>query len=354
MKDLSGMKFGKWTVIERAYDSKMSRGAKWLCRCECGTEKIVWGKYLRSGKSISCGCTHTRKWVGDRFGKLVIQGVRRENKKNIYTCLCDCGKTTEVVGSAIYKTKSCGCSRVSDCVGERYGKLVIEEVIPNMNGDNITYVSCVCDCGTTNYITRLNALRTGNTKSCGCTHNTDLTGCRFGRLSVIRQIDSSTPQRVWLCKCDCGNMVKAQSYWLTSGHVKSCGCIRSEKNSYAEIFVRNILTKNNIKFIPEHTFPDCVSQKGWQLRFDFYLPSIRMAIECDGEQHFHPIEFWGGEEKFRILQENDMIKNNYCKKHNILLLRLPYTESEEDISRLIYLYINIQESRNDHSLKGND
>lgn len=354
MKDLTGMRFGKWTVIERAYDTSMSKGQKWLCQCDCGTKKIVWGKYLRNGKSQSCGCSHERKWVGERFGRLVITSVEKDGPKNIYHCRCDCGNTIDVVGTSIYQTKSCGCSRRSSHVGERYGMLVVDEMLYNMNGDGVTYVSCTCDCGRNGYITKLNSLSTGNTKSCGCIHNPDLTGVKFGRLTVLRQIKSDTPQRRWLCKCDCGSEVEALSYWLTSGHVKSCGCLRSEKNSSSEIFLRHILDDMGVKYIPEHTFQDCIGVKGWRLRFDFYLPEHRMAIEYDGEQHFHPVEFWGGDKKYELQKENDKIKNLYCAENDILLLRLPYTESEEDIIKLLSEYINIQESRNDHSLKGND
>lgn len=343
MEDLTNMIFGKWKVIERAYDNEKSKGAKWLCECECGTQKIVWGKYLRNGKSRSCGCSHERKWVGERFGNLTITSISNDDTNNIYHCLCDCGNIVDVVGSAIYDTKSCGCSRRVNHIGERYGMLVIDKMLYNLNGDNKTYVSCTCDCGRTGYITRLNSLRTGNTRSCGCIRNPDLTGQKFGRLTVIRQIHSKTPQRRWLCKCDCGAEIEALSYWLTSGHVRSCGCLRSEKSSSAEVFIRQILDSMDIEYIPEYAFQDCVGVKGWKLRFDFYLPKYKMAIECDGEQHFHPVEFWGGEEKFKLLQENDEIKNSYCKENDILLLRLPYTDSEEDIIKLISIYLNIQD-----------
>ena len=53
--DLSGMTFGKLHVLRQ--DSHSLRGnAKWVCRCECGTEKSIVGAYMRSGRVISCGC----------------------------------------------------------------------------------------------------------------------------------------------------------------------------------------------------------------------------------------------------------------------------------------------------------
>lgn len=53
-EDLIGQKFGKLLVIDRA-DDKKGRSA-WLCRCDCGNEKIITGQHLKSGAIISCGC----------------------------------------------------------------------------------------------------------------------------------------------------------------------------------------------------------------------------------------------------------------------------------------------------------
>jgi hypothetical protein len=52
--DLIGQKFGRLTVIRRA-DSK-SKDPRWLCKCECGAEKIVRSSCLRYGEAKSCGC----------------------------------------------------------------------------------------------------------------------------------------------------------------------------------------------------------------------------------------------------------------------------------------------------------
>ena len=55
MKDLTGQVFGKLTVIECA--GKLDgRRYHWLCRCECGNEKVILGASLASGNTKSCGC----------------------------------------------------------------------------------------------------------------------------------------------------------------------------------------------------------------------------------------------------------------------------------------------------------
>lgn len=54
--DLSGSKFGRWTVVFKDAEKTKSGNSKWFCRCECGTEKSVVSSALLSGDSTSCGC----------------------------------------------------------------------------------------------------------------------------------------------------------------------------------------------------------------------------------------------------------------------------------------------------------
>lgn len=52
--DLTGQKFGRLTVIKRA--ENIGRYSAWLCKCDCGKEKIINGNSLKSGLTRSCGC----------------------------------------------------------------------------------------------------------------------------------------------------------------------------------------------------------------------------------------------------------------------------------------------------------
>lgn len=54
--DLTGKKFGKLTIIRRDYPNKKRGQPKWLCKCDCGNEKIIIGYSLRGGVTKSCGC----------------------------------------------------------------------------------------------------------------------------------------------------------------------------------------------------------------------------------------------------------------------------------------------------------
>lgn len=60
----------------------------------------------------------------------------------------------------------------------------------------------------------------------------DITGTRYGRLTVKERTGTSVHNAaLWLCHCDCGNEIMVTSNNLRTGHTKSCGCTRREKTS---------------------------------------------------------------------------------------------------------------------------
>ena len=84
------------------------------------------------------------------------------------------------------------------------------------------------------------------------------------------------------------------------------------------------LAKHNILFKRQYRFNEC--KNIFQLPFDFYLQNYNTCIEYDGEQHYYPIDYFGGEEGLTKRQQNDEIKNNFCKENNIGLLRIKYDQ----------------------------
>ncbi len=116
-------------------------------------------------------------------------------------------------------------------VGKRFGKLVAIEKAKTINKD-ICYL-CKCDCGESKII-RSKSLRTGESKSCGCSkgemiskkHLADLAGKKFGMLTAINRIGvhKGTKKPTWICRCDCGNEKIIPSHSLMNGLAKSCGC----------------------------------------------------------------------------------------------------------------------------------
>ena len=100
------------------------------------------------------------------------------------------------------------------------------------------------------------------------------------------------------------------------------------KESIGEKIINNYLEKKCLEFIQQKKFSDCVYHSG--LSFDFYLPEYNICIEYNGIQHYKPIEYFGGSEKFNYQLIRDKIKNDYCLKNNIHLIIIKYNESVED------------------------
>jgi len=113
-------------------------------------------------------------------------------------------------------------------------------------------------------------------------------------------------------------------------HLAGRGCPNCN-TSKGENKIKAILTNNKIKFIQQKTFDECKYKQ--LLHFDFYVPENNLCIEYDGEQHFKPVEYWGGEERFKKTKIRDEIKNNYCNVNKINLLRIAYNENIEETLR---------------------
>lgn len=83
-KDLTGIKFGRLTVIERHGSDKYGNSL-WLCLCECGNETIVRGTSLRNGRTTSCGCYKKEKtkeqWKNKDFRQMQSDKMRETSKK---------------------------------------------------------------------------------------------------------------------------------------------------------------------------------------------------------------------------------------------------------------------------------
>lgn len=108
------------------------------------------------------------------------------------------------------------------------------------------------------------------------------------------------------------------------------GCTNCSEKSKGENEIKLYLNNNNIEFQREYLFDECRGKKK-PLPFDFYIPSLDVCVEYDGKHHFKPIDFAGkgeiwAEENLKTTQQNDQLKNEYCLKNNIPLLRIKYTD----------------------------
>lgn len=124
-------------------------------------------------------------------------------------------------------------------------------------------------------------------------------------------------------------------YAIPSNILFGYGCPQCNESS-GERQIRQWLESNNIKYIYQMPFIDC--HDILPLPFDFYLPNYNIAIEYQGEQHYRPVKYFGGEEKFELQQKHDDIKKKYCANNNIKLLEIPYWENvEETLNNFLFI-----------------
>lgn len=278
-QDLTNSKFGKLTVLYRTESDK--KGTHWLCQCDCGNYTVVSASHLVSNHTTSCGC---------------------------------------------HKKSAC----LENIVGQRFGKLTVLSY-DRTEGKGHTYWNCKCDCGTVKSI-RKDGLKSGAVVSCGCYKNEntskiftkDLTGQVFGKLTVLERKGSDNHNKaLWLCKCECGVEKIVPGNTLLKGESNSCGCLKSK----GEWKIAELLSKHNISFEKEYVNKQCILPSGGYARFDFYVEN-KYFIEFDGIQHFEAGSGWNTPEKLAKNQINDKIKNEWCQKNNIPLIRIKYTNYE--------------------------
>ena len=207
---------------------------------------------------------------------------------------------------------------------------------------------CDCDCGgqvsVPEYRLKNEILGIDdNTGSCGCLQEATNLGSKANRKGTIEskyskitkggcKVLCETPYRdsnrskVYIAECPfCGKA------FLTVGRTsgKSCGCQNGKPPNKIEDYILNhnyksveekkigtLLKKNNIFFECHKTYDDLVDKA--QLPFDFFVDN-KYVIEYDGEQHFNPISFFD----YDYTHKHDLMKNNYCFKHSIPLIRIP-------------------------------
>lgn len=158
-------------------------------------------------------------------------------------------------------------------------------------------------------------------------------GTQFGNLTMIQDLgyrkqNSRDKRARWsLCRCICGTEIEVSNNNLRSGNTKSCGCTKS----FGENEIRKLLLDNNINFATEYTFNDLKGVHNGILRFDFAIfdsnNQLIELIEFDGRQHYEgPGGNWTHSYSKETLEENDRRKNEYCQNNNIKLIRIPYFE----------------------------
>lgn len=118
-QDLTGRRFGMLVALEKRPDP--NGRVRWFCRCDCGGETVSYTASLNSGHTQSCGCLQRESALsrfidisGERFGTLTVV-VRADDQPGNgarWLCRCDCGEQKVILGSKLRQgvVISCGCA----------------------------------------------------------------------------------------------------------------------------------------------------------------------------------------------------------------------------------------------------
>lgn len=181
--------------------------------------------------------------TGQRFGKLTVLEPTEQRIRSavVWRCRCDCGneilvESRRLKSGVIY---SCGCEKapyadVKDLTGLRFGRLTVTGRSGNRAKDGNPLWLCQCDCGGSIETTK-RRLITGSVRSCGCGRKPplkDWIGKKFGKLTVLSYVRKEKGAHIWHCRCDCGKEIDVRQNNLQNGWTKSCGCLRNPAENF--------------------------------------------------------------------------------------------------------------------------
>ena len=291
-KHLIGTRINKWTVLDIVEHRGKDKGYIYAkCQCVCGTIRDVRLSKLLGNYCLDCGCGHKdrlKESIKKKYEYLVNTQV---NGWTILEIIPPSGKHTSA-----YALCKCQCGTVKE--------VKISYIISGRSKD--------CGCG------RKKMLKETRTKS--------LVGQRFGKLVVVEMLEerNKNGRIIYRCECDCGNEVNVLGNSLTMCHTLSCGCLVS----YWNMYIQRFLEDNKIEHTPEYTvyigdnyyrYDFYLPQYNLFIEYDgqqHYEPVRFYGSDEDAEY------------VFKRTQERDKIKNQYCEDNNINLLRIPYWEKE--------------------------
>ena len=124
-------------------------------------------------------------------------------------------------------------------------------------------------------------------------------------------------------KCGCGEIFERKWNTIRTAGFARCNKCSNSMSQY-EYKIIKILNSLNIEFEKEKTFDECKNKN--LLHFDFYLKDFNSIIEFDGRYHYIDVY---NDNSLEEQIKRDKIKDEFCKKNNIRMLRIPYWDSDK-------------------------
>lgn len=297
-----------------------------------------------------CSCYNYNIEIGQIYGNLKVLSKIENNK---YLCKCLYGNTKQIVRDS-YSLRtgislSCGCLSKSlkskynriNYIGQIYNNLQIKDMyISESKKDGVFWE---CKCLVCNEYVKLPAdlVVKGVLTNCGCVNKRYFNNFKVGDIindfEIMEIIKQNGVGTFWYVKCPyCSDLFVRLASNIAKGHYKSCGCLQK---SLGEIYIEEIFKIYNINYKQQVSFKDL---KNGTLRFDFLVifNNKEFLIEFDGLQHYYSSCYFSKDKKgFQNLKYNDNLKDEYAKKNNIPLLRIPYILNKKKLQDMILKFL---------------
>lgn len=337
-----------WTLIKYVPEQGLS-----IIQHSCGKQKqIRLNRALRKKTKIRCNCKKEKQQVlaqkkyelrkekieskSDQHYDLTL-----EDKHIKYTCKY-CGMIS------FDKVPSCGCKRrVLNEVRfyQRYRtELKDYELLSDFCGFGVKHKWKHKKCGTEfectpSVLFSVNKLSKTLCPMCHGTKGVRKTNeqvqqeldIRYGAGAFTLLGDYESCDQPILVKHSCGHVykIKADSLLQNSAKKKtnSCPACVNASVSAGVTTITRYLEHNNFNFAREWRISDCRDKVALPFDFAVWISGELRLVEFDGQQHYEPIDYFGGVQGFLNQQKHDRIKNEYCQAHGIPLLRIKYDET---------------------------
>lgn len=126
-----------------------------------------------------------------------------------------------------------------------------------------------------------------------------------------------------------------------TNHLRGHGCVVCSA-SKGELAIADILNKIGLTFVKEYNIP----YQNNKFRYDFYVPELNLLIEYHGQQHYTPVDFFGGEEGLKATKIRDAMKKTLAKIYGYKLIEVNYTQflnlSREDFERKLIANLKLK------------
>lgn len=304
-----------------------------------------------------------RLFVVNNSNSFLLEGNDYKDNKSKLKLKCECGEIFETSFSKFKSRNKRKCNTCSRKQTPQLQALTYEEVkgfieltsgsgckllSPNYNNAH-EKLNILCKCGNV-YETKFNHFKSSNKRQCGeCGRELQAEQRRLQHNNIKKfiEVDSGSGCKLLSktyknakskirLQCSCGNEFITLFSLFRDFDKRECGVCSQENNltSKGELKIEKWLINNSIHYDKEVRFKDCQNKR--PLPFDFVIyknvdrKDIKLIIEYDGKQHFGIGCFSSDIEKmektFEQTKQNDEIKNNFCFKHSIPLLRIPYSK----------------------------